>query len=261
MPAIPISHVLPREIFAPAWEDSEFDRSVSTITLSREQISIRCCHRKNMPKNTTRISVCYLYFLRFHAGSAPWETNEKHSTILSLGRPVPVQRPFSRDNLLYRVNQCWFVVITWPLKARELQPSKKRTTIFFNFLEFSILQRKNFLLFYKKKNSFEFHPHLLLINSHWSILSSRESMLSYAIEYQRIAVNEENFFFQISHASHFQRKLCASLTKISLNFRSSTYDYFLYRIVDLPFSYPIEYQKITFDEGKRSHLLAARGFS
>lgn len=86
-------------------------------------------------------------------------------------------------------------------------------------------------------------------------------MLSYAIEYQRIAVNEENFFFQISHASHFQRKLCASLTKISLNFRSSTYDYFLYRIVDLPFSYPIEYQKITFDEGKRSHLLAARGFS
>lgn len=87
-------------------------------------------------------------------------------------------------------------------------------------------------------------------------------MLSYAIEYQKIdAVNEENFFFQISHASHFQRKLCASLTKISLNFRSSTYDYFLYRIVDLPFSYSIEYQKITFDEGKRSHLLAARGFS
>lgn len=256
MPAIPISHVLPRETFAPAWEDSEFDRSVSTITLSREQISIR--HRKNIPKNTTRISVCYLYFLRFHAGSAPWETNEKHSTILSLGRPVPVQRPFSRDNLLYRVNQCWFVVITWPLKARELQSSKKRTTIFFNFLEFSILQRKNFLLFYKKKKFLQISS----INSHWSILSSRESMLSYAIEYQRIdAVNEENFFFQISHASHFQRKLCASLTKISLNFRSSIYDYFLYRIVDLPFSYPIEYQKITFDEGKRSHLLAARGFS
>lgn len=255
MPAIPISHVLPRETFAPAWEDSEFDRSVSTITLSREQISIRCCHRKNMPKNTT--SVCYLYFLRFHAGSAPWETNEKHSTILSLGRPVPVQRPFSRDNLLYRVNQCWFVVITWPLKARELQPSKKRTTIFFNFLEFSIFQRKNFLLFYKKKIPSNFIDKFPLIHF---IIARINVIICHWIS-ENWCSQWREFFFQISHASHFQRKLCASLTKISLNFRSSTYDYFLYRIVDLPFSYPIEYQKITFDEGKWSHLLAARGFS
>lgn len=257
MPAIPISHVLPRETFAPAWEDSEFDRSVSTITLSRKQISIRCCHRKNMPKNTTRISVCYLYFLRFHAGSAPWETNEKHSTILSLGRPVPVQRPFSRDNLLYRVNQCWFVVITWPLKARELQSSKKRTTIFFNFLEFSILQRKNFLLFYKKKIPSNFIDKFPLIHF---IIARINVIICHWIS-ENWCSQWREFFFQISHASHFQRKLCASLTKISLNFRSSIYDYFLYRIVDLPFSYPIEYQKITFDEGKRSHLLAARGFS
>lgn len=151
MPAIPISHVLPRETFAPAWEDSEFDRSVSTITLSREQISIRCCHRKNMPKNTTRISVCYLYFLRFHAGSAPWETNEKHSTILSLGRPVPVQRPFSRDNLLYRVNQCWFVVITWPLKAENCSRAKRERQFFLIFSNFLYFKEKIFYYSIKKK--------------------------------------------------------------------------------------------------------------
>lgn len=161
MPAIPISHVLPRETFAPAWEDStEFGRSVSTIALSRVQMSIRWfATGKICRREYDENSVCYLYFLRFHACSFPWETNEKHSLILSLGRPVPVQRPFSRDNLLYRANQCWFVVITWPLKARELQPSKKgRTIFFFNFLEFSMLQRKNFVPFYKKKkSSFEFH--------------------------------------------------------------------------------------------------------
>lgn len=98
-------------------------------------------------------SVCYLYFLRFHACSFPWETNEKHSSILSLGRPVPVQRPFSRDNLLYRANQCWFVVITsghWKLENCN-RAKREGQFFFFNFLEFSMLQRKNFVAFYKKK--------------------------------------------------------------------------------------------------------------
>lgn len=156
MPAIPISHVLPRETFAPAWEDSisEFgDR------FQPSQMSIRCCSSKKIrsSKNTTRISVCYLYFHRFHACSFPWETSEKHSTILSLGRPVPVQRPFSRDNLFYRVNQCWFVVITWPLKAREL---KRERQFFFQFSRIFYTSKEKFYIpFYKKKkkNSFEFH--------------------------------------------------------------------------------------------------------
>lgn len=142
-------------------------------------------------------------------------------------------------------------------KLENCSRAKRERQFFLIFSNFLYFKEKIFYYSIKKK-----FLRISSINSHWSILSSRESMLSYAIEYQRIdAVNEENFFFQISHASHFQRKLCASLTKISLNFRSSTYDYFLYRIVDLPFSYPIEYQKIIFDEGKRSHLLAARGFS
>lgn len=142
-------------------------------------------------------------------------------------------------------------------KLENCSRAKRERQFFLIFSNFLYFKEKIFYYSIKKK-----FLRISSINSRWSILSSRESMLSYAIEYQRIdAVNEENFFFQISHASHFQRKLCASLTKISLNFRSSTYDYFLYRIVDLPFSYPIEYQKITFDEGKRSHLLAARGFS
>lgn len=144
-------------------------------------------------------------------------------------------------------------------KLENCSRAKRERQFFLIFSNFLYFKEKIFYYSIKKK-----FLRISSINSHWSILSSRESMLSYAIEYQRIdAVNEENFFFQISHASHFQRKLCASLTKISLNFRSSTtYDYFLYRIVlRLPFSYPIEYQKITFDEGKRSHLLAARGFS
>lgn len=126
--------------------------------------------------------------------------------------------------------------------------------IFSNFLYF-----KEKIFYYSIKKKF---LRISSINSHWSILSSRESMLSCCHWISENWCSQwREFFFQISHASHFQRKLCASLTKISLNFRSSTYDYFLYRIVDLPFSYPIEYQKITFDEGKRSHLLAARGFS
>lgn len=185
MPAIPISHVLPRETFAPAWEDSEFDRSVSTITLSREQISIRCCHRKNMPKNTTRISVCYLYFLRFHAGSAPWETNEKHSTILSLGRPVPVQRPFSRDNLLYRVNQCWFVVITWPLKAENCSRAKRERQFFLIFSNFLYFKEKIFYSSIKKKIPSNFidkfpliHFIIARINCYHMPLNIRELMQS-----------------------------------------------------------------------------------
>lgn len=228
MPAIPISHVLPRETFAPAWEDSisEFgDR------FQPSQMSIRYCLSKKIcsSKNTTRISVCYLYFHRFHACSFPWETSEKHSTILSLGRPVPVQRPFSRDNLLYRVNQCWFVVITWPLKAREL---KRERQFFFQFSRIFYTSKEKFYIpFYKKKkkipsNFIDKFPVQQMFSRDHPFLSSRESMLSHTIEYQKI--DEENFFiiifffFQISHAFHFQGKLCASLGKISLNFRSST---------------------------------------
>lgn len=231
MPAIPISHVLPRETFAPAWEDSisEFgDR------FQPSQMSIRYCLSKKIcsSKNTTRISVCYLYFHRFHACSFPWETSEKHSTILSLGRPVPVQRPFSRDNLLYRVNQCWFVVITWPLKAREL---KRERQFFFQFSRIFYTSKEKFYIpFYKKKKKkflrissinspFNRCFHAIIhfyhrANQCYHILLNIRKLMKRIF----LLLFSFFFFFQISHAFHFQGKLCASLGKISLNFRSST---------------------------------------
>lgn len=96
-------------------------------------------------------------------------------------------------------------------------------------------------------------------------LSSRESMLSHTIEYQKI--DEENFFiiiFFFFFFSNFTRVPFPreTLRKSGENFTEFSfidyYDYFLRRIVDSPFSYPIEYQKIAFDEGKRSRFLATR---
>lgn len=266
MPAIPISHVLPRETFAPAWEDSisEFgDR------FQPSQMSIRYCLSKKIrsSKNTTRISVCYLYFHRFHACSFPWETSEKHSTILSLGRPVPVQRPFSRDNLLYRVNQCWFVVITWPLKAREL---KRERQFFFQFSRIFYTSKEKFYIpFYKKKKK-----KFLRISS----INSPFNRCFHAIihfyhranQCYHIPLNIRKlmkriflllFFFFFSNFTRVPFPM-ETLRKSGENFTEFSfidyYDYFLRRIVDSPFSYPIEYQKIAFDEGKRSRFLATR---
>lgn len=114
----------------------------------------------------------------------------------------------------------------------KLENWKENDNFFFNFLEFSILQRKNFIYHSIKKkkipsNFINKFPVQQMFSRDHPFLSSRESMLSHTIEYQKI--DEENFFiiiffffFQISHAFHFQWKLCASLGKISLNFRSST---------------------------------------
>lgn len=113
----------------------------------------------------------------------------------------------------------------------KLENWKENDNFFFNFLEFSILQRKNFIYHSIKKkkipsNFINKFPVQQMFSRDHPFLSSRESMLSHTIEYQKI--DEENFFiiifffFQISHAFHFQGKLCASLAKISLNFRSST---------------------------------------
>lgn len=89
-------------------------------------------------------------------------------------------------------------------KLENCSRAKRERQFFLIFSNFLYFKEKIFYYSIKKK-----FLRISSINSHWSILSSRESMLSYAIEYQRIdAVNEENFFFQISHASHFQRKLC-----------------------------------------------------
>lgn len=113
----------------------------------------------------------------------------------------------------------------------KLENWKENDNFFFNFLEFSILQRKNFIYHSIKKkkipsNFINKFPVQQMFSRDHPFLSSRKSMLSHTIEYQKI--DEENFFiiifffFQISHAFHFQWKLCASLGKISLNFRSST---------------------------------------
>lgn len=109
----------------------------------------------------------------------------------------------------------------------KLENWKENDNFFFNFLEFSILQRKNFIYHSIKKkkipsNFINKFPVQQMFSRDHPFLSSRESMLSHTIEYQKI--DEENFFiiifffFQISHAFHFQGKLCASLAKISLNF-------------------------------------------
>lgn len=143
-------------------------------------------------------------------------------------------------------------------KLENCSRAKRERQFFLIFSNFLYFKEKIFYYSIKKKIPSNFIDKFPLIHF---IIARINVIICHWISENWCKINEENFFFQISHASHFQRKLCASLTKISLNFRSSTYDYFLYRIVDLPFSYPIEYQKITFDEGKRSHLLAARGFS
>lgn len=142
-------------------------------------------------------------------------------------------------------------------KLENCSRAKRERQFFLIFSNFLYFKEKIFYCSIKKKIPSNFIDKFPLIHF---IIARINVIICHWIS-ENWCSQWREFFFQISHASHFQRKLCASLTKISLNFRSSTYDYFLYRIVDLPFSYPIEYQKITFDEGKRSHLLAARGFS
>lgn len=142
-------------------------------------------------------------------------------------------------------------------KLENCSRAKRERQFFLIFSNFLYFKEKIFYYSIKKKIPSNFIDKFPLIHF---IIARINVIICHWIS-ENWCSQWREFFFQISHASHFQRKLCASLTKISLNFRSSTYDYFLYRIVDLPFSYPIEYQKITFDEGKRSHLLAARGFS
>lgn len=113
----------------------------------------------------------------------------------------------------------------------KLENWKENDNFFFNFLEFSILQRKNFIYHSIKKkkkipsNFIDKFPVQQMFSRDHPFLSSRESMLSHTIEYQKI--DEENFFiiiffFKFHTRSIFQGKLCASLGKISLNFRSST---------------------------------------
>lgn len=152
----------------------------------------------------------------------------------------------------------------------KLENWKENDNFFFNFLEFSILQRKNFIYHSIKKkkipsNFINKFPVQQMFSRDHPFLSSRKSMLSHTIEYQKI--DEENFFiiiFFFFFFSNFTRVPFPreTLRKSGENFTEFSfidyYDYFLRRIVDSPFSYPIEYQKIAFDEGKRSRFLATR---
>lgn len=85
-------------------------------------------------------------------------------------------------------------------KLENCSRAKRERQFFLIFSNFLYFKEKIFYYSIKKK-----FLRISSINSHWSILSSRESMLSYAIEYQKIdAVNEENFFF-IFFFSNFTR--------------------------------------------------------
>lgn len=128
-------------------------------------------------------------------------------------------------------------------KLENCSRAKRERQFFLIFSNFLYFKEKIFYYSIKKKIPSNFIDKFPLIHF---IIARINVIICHWIS-ENWCSQWREFFFQISHASHFQRKLCASLTKISLNFRSSTYDYFLYRIVDLPFSYPIEYQKITFD--------------
>lgn len=78
-------------------------------------------------------------------------------------------------------------------KLENCSRAKRERQFFLIFSNFLYFKEKIFYYSIKKKKFLQISS----INSHWSILSSRESILSYAIEYQRIdAVNEENFFFK-----------------------------------------------------------------
>lgn len=124
-----------------------------------------------------------------------------------------------------------------------------------------MLQRKNFVPFYKKKkvpsNFIDRFPVQQIFSRDDPFYHRANQCYHMPLNIRKLQSMKRIFllffFFQISHVVPFPRE-------ISLNFRSSIYDYFLYPTVDSPFSYPIEYQKITFDENKRSHFLAARGF-
>lgn len=116
----------------------------------------------------------------------------------------------------------------------KLENWKENDNFFFNFLEFSILQRKNFIYHsIKKKKKFLrissinspfnrcFHAIIHFYhraNQCYHILLNIRKLMKRIF----LLLFSFFFFFQISHAFHFQGKLCASLGKISLNFRSST---------------------------------------
>lgn len=110
-----------------------------------------------------------------------------------------------------------------------------------------MLQRKNFVPFYKKKkvpsNFIDRFPVQQIFSRDDPFYHRANQCYHMPLNIRKLQSMKRIFllffFFQISHVVPFPRE-------ISLNFRSSIYDYFLYPTVDSPFSYPIEYQKITF---------------
>lgn len=153
----------------------------------------------------------------------------------------------------------------------KLENWKENDNFFFNFLEFSILQRKNFIYHsIKKKKKFLrissinspfnrcFHA---IIHFYHRANQCYHILLNIRKLMKRIFLLLFSFFFFFSNFTRvpFPRE---TLRKSGENFTEFSfidyYDYFLRRIVDSPFSYPIEYQKIAFDEGKRSRFLATR---
>lgn len=150
----------------------------------------------------------------------------------------------------------------------KLENWKENDNFFFNFLEFSILQRKNFIYHsIKKKKKF---LRISSINSpfnrcfHAIIHFYHRANQCYHIPLnirklmKRIFLLLFSFFFFKFHTRSISKGNSAQVWQKFHWIFIDYYDYFLRRIVDSPFSYPIEYQKIAFDEGKRSRFLATR---
>lgn len=98
----------------------------------------------------------------------------------------------------------------------KLENWKENDNFFFNFLEFSILQRKNFIYHSIKKkkipsNFIDKFPVQQMFSRDHPFLSSRKSMLSHTIEYQKI--DEENFFIIIFFFFFFFKFHTRSISK------------------------------------------------
>lgn len=148
-----------------------------------------------------------------------------------------------------------------PLKARELQPSKKgRTIFFFNFLEFSMLQRKNFVPFYKKKkvpsNFIDRFPVQQIFSRDDPFYHRANQCYHMPLNIRKLQ-SMKRIFLLFFFFSNFTR---CSISKGNFT-EFSFIDLRLFPLSHRRFTVLIEYQKITFDENKRSHFLAARGFS
>lgn len=151
MPAIPISHVLPRETFAPAWEDStEFGRFQPSLYRAYKCRFADLPPEKYADENTTRIVFVIYIFSDFTRVRFRGKRMKNIPQSWVWADRFPFNDLFHA--IIYFIARINVDSSLSPLKARELQPSKKgRTIFFFNFLEFSMLQRKNFVAFYKKK--------------------------------------------------------------------------------------------------------------